>query len=271
VTATALNPASATVVIATVGGGRIDEVVDIFTRDPAATEIVIILDNPAVALNEFRSRLPASGKVKIFQNEVNMGTTRSLNRALAVAKGDIIIRNDDDDIPVANRATELVSYLSEHPECDIVASLARSLDPHSGTSWSVRSPTSDADIKRALSRKNILVHSSIAFRKTSVAQIGNYDETFRYAQDYDLYLRAMRHGLNFGLVPKALIIRTYSPTSVTVSRRKQQILFSLAARLIHDAENGDVRAAWRTLSTYTKLLLVPNWMRSLRRRLGYGS
>jgi GT2 family glycosyltransferase len=265
-----LNPVTATVVIATTGSGRIDEVVGIFTRDPAATEIVVILDNPTLALDEFRSRLPPSDKLRILQNEANLGATRSLNRALAVATGDIVIRNDDDDIPVANRATELVSYLREHPDCDIVASFASGLDLHFRTSWSIVGPTSDAAIKRALSCKNIIVHSSIAFRKHSIARIGNYDETFRYAQDYELYLRAMRSGLIFGVVPKTLVTRTYSATSITASRRKQQILFSLAARLIHDAENGDVRAAWRTLSTYIKLLLVPDWMRSLRRRLGYG-
>ncbi|WP_062207312.1 glycosyltransferase [Aureimonas sp. AU12] len=259
-----------TILIPTTGDGRAEEIVRTYLADPAAHEILVVIDNPAADLAAMSAPFAGEARVRFLQNERQIGLTRSLNKAIAVSTGDLILRNDDDDLPEPTRATETIAHFVAHPECDLLFTYALGLDVTSGKTWTIGGPTDDAGIKRELASRNFIVHSSLAFRKSSTAPIGHYDETFRYAQDYDLYLRAIRAGLTFGAIPKILVTRTYHGNSITVSKRRRQMLYSFAARLIHDSESQGPVSPWRTMVTYTKLLLIPSWLRSVRRRLGHG-
>jgi GT2 family glycosyltransferase len=137
-------------------------------------------------------------------------------------------------------------------------------------SWIIDGPVSDEEIKTRLRRRNFIVHSAIAVRSRRLKQLGGYDPTFRYAQDYDLYLRCIRAGFVFGCIPEVLVEHSYRDESITVSRRQRQILCSFAARLIHDAEAPGDDRYWRTIFSYLKLLAIPNAARAWRRRLGFG-
>ena len=134
----------------------------------------------------------------------------------------------------------------------------------------IEGPTLDGDIKSQLLRRNFIVHSSLAFRTDRLRALGGYDATFRYAQDYDLYLRAIRAGLSFGCIPEVLIERYYHADAITVRRRRTQLLCAFAARLIHEAEVGAGRPRWPMIFRYVKLLAIPDSLRALRRRLGHG-
>lgn len=261
---------STTILLPTTGDGRLGDIVPIFVDDEAATEIFVIVDNPDVDLAAMKAQLGTSAKLRFIQNETRIGLTRSLNKAIAQSTGAILVRNDDDDVPAPGRVTEIVRYFAAHPDCDLVCSFGRGEDQATGSSWIIDGPTTDHEIKQALAKRNIIIHSSLAFRRSSTEPIGHYNETFRFAQDYELYLRAIRNGLRFGAIPKSLITRIYQGGGITVSKRKRQILYSFAARLIHHAELEGPVMPWRTIANYVRLLIIPNWLRSARRRLGYG-
>ena len=262
---------STAILLTTTGDGLLDDIVGIYAEDDAATEILVIVDNPDVDIAALGERLGQSAKVRIIRNETRIGLTRSLNKAIALTECAILIRNDDDDRPEPGRAGEIVRFFGANPECDLVFSFARGLDLPTGSTWTIEGPTTDAEIKRALARRNFIVHSSLAFRRASTARIGHYNEAFRFAQDYELYLRAIRNGLTFGAIPRILVTRAYHGGSITVSKRKRQILYSFAARLIHHAEQEGPVTPWRTIAAYLRLLAIPGWARSARRRLGHGS
>lgn len=56
-------------------------------------------------------------RIKIIKNEQNLGITKSLNRGLAVAKGEFVARMDADDISLKTRFEKQVKFLKNHPEC----------------------------------------------------------------------------------------------------------------------------------------------------------
>jgi glycosyltransferase involved in cell wall biosynthesis len=261
---------TATVLMATIGGESLAVVIGALLGDPATHEVVVVVDKPELAVEAAFGPLLSDRRLRVLRNERNIGLTRSLNRGIAAATGDVIVRNDDDDHPAADRVSRLVRRFAERPDVDILYSHATGRDPESGREWRIGGPTDDAGIKAALGRRNFIVHSSLAFRKTSLAPIGFYDETFRYAQDYDLYLRAIRAGLVFDGIEEPLVRRDYTSRSITVSRRRQQILNSFAARLLHDAAAPTSSGIIRTVGGYARLLMIPDWARALRRRIGYG-
>ena len=55
-------------------------------------------------------------RIRLVNNLTNIGLTQSLNRGLAMAQGELIARQDADDISMPNRLEYQVSYLREHPE-----------------------------------------------------------------------------------------------------------------------------------------------------------
>jgi GT2 family glycosyltransferase len=258
------------VVIATMGGGVLDRVVDVFLASHPDIEVIIVADSPKIDAKTFLARQRKDKRVQVLFNEANIGVPRSLNRGLDCVTGDIVFRNDDDDVPSVNRVARLMDHFARNPQCDLVYSYAAGIDAASGSRWVIRGPTDDATIKIELQKRNFIVHSTLALRTSAIRALGGYNTTFRYAQDYDLYLRAIRAGMIFGGVPEILIERFYHADAITVRNRWRQILFSFAARLIHEAESGSRNSAWKTMFAYARVLAVPDVARRFRRRLGYG-
>lgn len=258
------------VIVPTMGSLHLEEIVGRLLAESVPAEIIVMVDAPDLDCRALLPGFAGESRLRIVQNAENIGLTRSLNRAVEAACGEIIVRNDDDDIPAADRLAKTLAFFDAHPECDLVYAFATGRDEGSGAEWLIDGPVEDAAIKEKLLQRNFIVHSTLAFRKASLASIDWYDATFRYAQDYDLYLRSMRHGLTFGCIPERLITRIYHDRSITVSRRRRQMLFSFAARLIHHAQADDPVRPWPTILGYAKLLLIPDWLRALRRRLGHG-
>jgi len=259
------------VVTGTLGSPHLESIAGTLLSYGGPMELIVVIDDPAVSPAAVLSAATmADPRVVVLSNESNVGVTRSLNRAIGSASGDIIVRADDDDLPEAGRLDELATYFEAHAEVDLAYSHARGVDVSTGRSWVIDGPVGNTEIRRSLHRHNFIVHSTLAFRRRSLERIGFYDETFRYAQDYDLYLRAIRAGLVFGGIPRVLVTRLYHGGSITVARRKKQILHSMAARLLHAAQEGTEASAWPVLARYGLLLAVPQWARNARRKLGRG-
>ncbi len=258
------------ILIATTGNRRLESVVSTYLcQQTAKVEVVVVVDNPSVDRTTFLMPMRSDRRLNVVFNDVNIGLTRSLNRGLELCHSDLVLRNDDDDQPHPDRLAKTVEYFEQHPACDLAYTFARGIDESSGSSWTISGPSSDAHIKAHLLRRNFIVHSSLAMRTHRLKELGGYDATFRHAQDYDLYLKCIRAGLVFGCIPEVLVERHYHRDSITVKRRRRQILYSFAARLVHDADVGEDRY-WQTVFRYLKLLAVPDTLRTLRRRVGHG-
>lgn len=259
------------VVLCSIGSSCLREIVDSFLESPCLHELLLVIDKPDLVIEDFlSSESRQRQKLKIIINDENIGLTRSLNKAINRAKGNVIVRADDDDLPDTKRLEEIYQFFKNNPKTDIVYSFAEGLDVTTGKKWNIQGPKDDEEIKAALRKRNFIVHASLAFRKDSLANIGFYDERFYYAQDYDLYLRSIVNGKKFGCIPKILVTRQYHAQSITVARRKRQILYSMIARLFHVAACERQREAVFVALRYITLLLIPNWARAFRRKTGHG-
>lgn len=237
---------------------------DLMTQTRPADRIVVVVDRPTDEAEraDFRQRWP--GVTFVF-NAANRGITASLNAGLAACDGfDVIARVDDDDRCLPHRFARQLALL-DASGADLVTGWAEASGEDGGT-YLVTCPCSHAGIAAALMRRNCLLHPTLAFRRDAVVALGGYDETFLNAQDYALYLAALRAGLRFAAVPEPLVQRSYRPDTVTVGRRYHQMMYSCAARAVHHAASGNRTAFLRTLAQYAVLAATPAWSRRLRRR-----
>ncbi|SFS13142.1 glycosyltransferase [Sphingomonas jatrophae] len=230
-----------------------------------ADRIIVVIDRASDGAEQAAMTAAWPGVTFLF-NAANIGITASLNRALAAADGaDICFRADDDDVSAPTRFERQIACF-EATGADLVAAWATGTI-ETGATYAIRCPTEHDAIVAALAERNVLVHPTLAFRRASIVALGGYDETFRNAQDYALYLAAIRAGCRFAAAGEPLVTRHYHAGNISVKRRMNQLMYSCAARCVHVAASGDRRAFLRTLRHYAALAMTPMWARAARRRL----
>ena len=72
-------------------------------------------------------------RIRIIKNDENIGLVKSLNKAIAVSKADILARMDTDDIADENRLEEQYKFMINHEEYSVVGTLANEFSKNSST------------------------------------------------------------------------------------------------------------------------------------------
>ncbi len=121
-------------------------------------------------------------KLKVFSNSNNIGLTKSLNLLIKESKGDYIARHDSDDISFPNRFSEQINAMRKKNKvvCTTRAITMQTNKIIPGKSFYI-SP------KLVIRFKNPFVHGTLMIKKSCLEEIGFYDESFYYAQDYKLF------------------------------------------------------------------------------------
>ena len=130
-------------------------------------------------------------RIKIINNDKNLGLAASLNIALQIARGKFIARLDADDICNKGRLKKQYNYLQENPQIKILGSACNIINEsgiHLGE-WSV--PCSPDEVLVASLEYNPFVHSSVIFCRESAKSCGNYPE-IPFSQDYALWIKMLK-------------------------------------------------------------------------------
>ena len=124
----------------------------------------------------------------------NSGLAATLNRAIGMARGKYIARQDHDDVSRADRLKQQVEFMESHSDCVLLGTRSEIWvdDRNSGRTHS--HPLNSGEIKIGLLFDNPFVHSSVMFRKDVVERVGGYteDSARQPPEDYELWSRMAR-------------------------------------------------------------------------------
>src|SRR4029079_12299348 len=67
-------------------------------------------------------------RVRLVDNNGNIGQTRSLNRGLRMAAGELIARQDSDDVSEPERLRKQVNFMDSHPEVALLGTWYTKID-----------------------------------------------------------------------------------------------------------------------------------------------
>jgi len=186
-------------------------------------EFVIVDD---ASSNERTAKILAGlkdSRIRLVRNNVNSGLTHSLNKGLGIAKGKYIARMDADDISTPERLEKQVLFLEGHPDVGIIGTGFCLMDAAGRKLKYKRMPSSDLGVRWMGLLSNPFVHSSVMFRReTLLSKHLQYDETLPVTQDYDLWMRLLRHVRGANLNEYLLLSRVHA-ASVSVKRREEQL------------------------------------------------
>jgi len=226
---------------------------------------IILVDDAGKENREYIESLVLCKQIILVKHKLNIGLTKSLNEALKITTGDIVIRHDSDDISYEYRTQKIVDFFVKNKDIDIVSSFA--YVDNGKNKKLITAPTNDSDIKNELLKNNCLIHPTLAFRKKILDKTGGYNEYFKYAQDYEFYLRAITLDMKFETISEALIDKIYSDDNITVRKRKQQLFYELAAKSLHFANYEFKYQFLKSICLTLIKLSIPNWLRNFRNKL----
>ncbi len=120
--------------------------------------------------------------------ESNIGRTPALNDCLSRANGEFIAILDADDIAHPRRFAKEVQYLSANPGVGLVGTWSKYIDDADLEIGSSHPPVSHEELIKQLAKRDPIVHSSVMFRQEIAIEIGGYDMSYVYAQDFNLII-----------------------------------------------------------------------------------
>jgi glycosyltransferase involved in cell wall biosynthesis len=144
-------------------------------------------DATATILASFNDR-----RIKIITHKQNKGIVASLNAGIKQSQGTYIARMDADDIALSDRLERQYAYMQKHVGTVICASNIQSIDQHGNIISKPWWNESSESIKWSLIWGNVIPHPTVMIRKSALPEI--VYRNYRYAEDYDLWLRMMSEG-----------------------------------------------------------------------------
>ncbi|HLA39858.1 MAG TPA: glycosyltransferase, partial [Candidatus Glassbacteria bacterium] len=177
-------------------------------------------DSTAVILAEYAAK---DRRIRVVKNEENIGLTRSLNHGLALARGKYVARQDADDLSLPERLARQVEFMEAHPDTVLLGTGMEVIN-EGGKTLGRRIPPADQRSLAAelLIKNNAFGHTSVMFRLAAVNELGGYDESFAFAQDYDLWWRMSRKW-KVAVLPEALVRWRASGSNISGTWRAEQL------------------------------------------------
>jgi hypothetical protein len=136
----------------------------------------------------------ADPRLRVITNPVALGLAGALNRGLEICRGELIARQDADDLSEPDRLAKQVAFLAAHPEVALLGSAARLIDERGRSRGVQEVPSGVLAVRFESLLGNPFVHTSTMFRRAALERHGlRYDPAFAVSQDYDLWVRLLAH------------------------------------------------------------------------------
>ena len=196
----------------------------------------------------------------------HMGISRSLNAGLAEARAPVVAIQDADDWSEPERLERQLALLDERPDVAVVGVRMREVGPD-GAELRPRTVLAEGDVRPALLRWNPIPNTSAAFRREAVLAAGGYDPRYRYAMEYDLWLR-LAESSGVWALPEVLATRTMSGVNVAARKERESLAEGVAIRVAAMRRRRSLAGApWAALPAISWATPLPV-KRAVRRRLG---
>lgn len=191
----------------------------ILTQSFTDFELLIIddgsTDNSLQVIQSFKDK-----RIRIIQNEKNLGLIKTLNKGIKSAKGKYIARMDADDISLPQRLEKQFNFLEQNPQFALVGTQATFIRQNQITNKVFEIPTNSEILPIYSLFYCPFVHPSVMIR-TDILKNFYYSEDFTASEDYELWTRILRTYKGKNLAEALLQYRIHDNNSSNIHNDKQ--------------------------------------------------
>ena len=193
-------------------------------------EVIVVndgsTDNTLGLINQFNDT-----RIKVYNKE-NSGLVETLNYGLNKCNYPIIMRMDGDDIIHHKKIETQLNYFLRN-ESILVGTQGFTIDFNEKKTGKINLPLSnDKIIKSLLKLSSGLIHPSVMYYKDALLKIGGYNQNFKHAEDYEMYLRLSKVGKISNLENRLIYLRKHD-TNVSKIFAMDQIKNTIISREIY--------------------------------------
>ena len=212
------------------GGSLLKEAINSVLNQSYHNFIFLILDDGSTdqswtIINSFKDK-----RIQAKRYTENLGLTKRLKQGVAVANSKYLARMDSDDICAKDRLEKQRDFMEENIDCAAVGSNFIRRNARGKELYRSSLPLENQSIKQSIFNKNPFKHASLFFRLDALKEIGDYDESFKYSQDYDLMLR-MNSKYNTANLAQPLITDVFTLSAISQQHRFEQSYYVLKSQI----------------------------------------
>ncbi len=174
-------------------------------------EVVVTVDGCTDATRDLLDSISLGYPLRVIDVTPNEGPARGRNRALAQARGDVILFLDDDVLPLPGLVER---HLAVHRSDSNAVVIGPMLPPSDGgmpawLRWEAVTLKKQYD---AIARGDYqptprqFYTANASVRRVHALAVGGFDETFKRAEDVEFAYRLADHQLRFSFLPEAAVI-----------------------------------------------------------------
>ena len=225
-------------------------------------EFIIIDDGSADGTPEILANYKnKDNRIKIVTHK-NKGLTRSLNIGASLSRGEVIARQDADDMSMPDRLEKQVAFLKLNPGSAVIGACAVCINEQGKVVTTSENNKYGSVIKVDVSKQNPIPHSSAMFRKDVFNLCKGYDESFKVAQDFDLWNRMAKWG-DIALMSTVLVRRRMVNQGVSQKKIKEQMAAAAKIRW-KNRSGGSIETMGYILFYGLRHLLFSFYVRMIR-------
>ncbi len=185
-------------------------------------------DNTRLIIEEYAKK---DRRIKILYNKKNLGIVKSLNKAIAIAKGKYIARMDSDDVSKLNRLEKQFVFMESNPKVGVCGTNFILINEKGKIIGWKSFPETNEKCKKAFFFCNPFAHNTVMLRKECFDIFGYYNNDFLYAEDLELWMRFGQKYKLYNLQKYLVYYRVHAINSI-FKNQKQMIKATLKARKI---------------------------------------
>ncbi len=122
-------------------------------------------------------------------SEKDKGQTEAINKGLKLAKGEILTYLNSDDLYEKNTLTEAVDFFKKNPQAKIIYGQGKFINEKGRYLGNYKTQHPDFN---SLFKECVISQPTVFFTKEVYEKIGEFDENFNYAMDYDYWIRMVK-------------------------------------------------------------------------------
>lgn len=177
-------------------------------------------------------------RIILIKNKKNEGVTKSLNKAIKIARGEYIIRMDADDWSYPDRFKFQIELMENNPDVVVSGSYIEICDSELKTKNLRKYHLDNDTIRKHIFRYSPFAHPATIWI-TKVLKQHPYNAAIEVSQDYELYFRVGKIGKFMNLDKPLLKLRMHN-NSVSANKSGLQwnttVLIRFNAILMHGYE-----------------------------------
>ena len=157
-------------------------------------------------------------RIRLIQNETNLGTARTINRGLSITDSEYLVRADQDDVSLPTRIEKQIEYLENSPATEVVCSWEHAIDDDGNKLWDWKTEIENYGefLGPVLLGLCPIWHPSIVFRTSALIYAGGFNADYVGAEDFEVTTRMALKRFNAAVVPEFLLLQRQHGKSQSV-------------------------------------------------------